>query len=112
MKTFIFLAVLLGALSIAAASTNRRDKLLNALQQLKLAEAQSMRDSLVEKQDYRDVLAQAFISKLENEVQKQDMDDEERAEMESLISRIKQKFSNLRNKFRAFGGKVKRFFHG
>ena len=124
MKTVIFLAVLLGAVCITCTaatpySSNQQseDKLLNALKQLSAAEVQSPQDSLVEEQEEEDdtALAQLYLHLLENEVQKQNMSDEDRAEMESIFSKLKQKFRNFRNKivkgYRRFKQKVKKFFH-
>ena len=112
MKTFILVAVFLGALCISysaatPSSSNREDKLLKVLQQLNVAEVQSPQDSLVEEQD-KTALAQLFLRLLENEVQKQDMSD---AEIESIFSRLKQKFANFRNKVKGAFKKVKNFFH-
>ena len=124
MKTVIFLAVLLGAMCITCTaatpySSNQQseDKLLNALKQLSAAEVQSPQDSLVEEQEEEDdtALAQLYLHLLENEVQKQNMSDEDRAEMESIFSKLKQKVRNFRNKivkgYRRFKQKVKKFFH-
>lgn len=56
-----------------------------------------------------------YVHKLEREVQMQDFDDEERAEVESLLSTLKDKFLNIGSKvksgFKKFGSKVRNFFH-
>lgn len=92
MKTVILLAVL-GAVCITYAaatpySSNQQfeDKLLSVLKQLRAAEVQSPQDSLIEEQEDDDTaLAQHYLHLLENEVQKQDMSDEDRAEIQSIL---------------------------
>ena len=88
------------------ASSNRAAKLRSFLNK---AHAQTS-------QDTRAVVAQVFVRLLEGKVQKQDLSDEERARMASLISKIKQKFSSFGNRlksgFKTFESKVKHFFHG
>ena len=67
-------------------------------------------------QDARAALAQVFVRFLEGKVRKQDLSDEDRAKMASLLSKIKQKFSTLgsklKNGFKTFQSKVKNAFHG
>lgn len=114
MKTMVLLAVLLGVVCISYStaspySSNQEKRLISSLvQQL------SSQDLVVEEQEDNDdtALAQFYLNLLENEVQKQDMSDEDRAEMENFFSRIKQKFRNLRSRIVKGFGKVKNFFHG
>lgn len=113
MKTLVLLAVLIGVVCITYStatpySSNQEKKLISSLvQQL------SSRDSVVEKQEDDDniALAQVYLRLLENEVQKQDMSDEDRAEMESIFSKWGKKFKNFRNKIAGGFRKFKNFFH-
>ena len=111
MKTLVLLAVLgVVCITYSAAtpySSNQENRLLSSLQQL------SSHDSVIEEQEDDDdtALAQLYLHLLENEVQKQDMSDEDRAEMESIFSKLKQKFTNFGNKIAGGFRKVKNFFH-
>ena len=113
MKTLVLLAVLIGVVCITYStatpySSNQEKKLISSLvQQL------SSRESVVEKQEDDDniALAQVYLRLLENEVQKQDMSDEDRAEMESISSKLRNKFKNFRNKIAGGFRKFKNFFH-
>ena len=113
MKTLVLLAVLIGVVCITYSTatpyaSNQEKKLISSLvQQL------SSQESVVEKQEDDDniALAQVYIHLLENEVQKQDMSDEDRAEMESFFSKLRNKFKNFRNKIAGGFRKVKKFFH-
>ena len=114
------LAILLGALcithstAVTSSSFSRDDRHLRVLQQLSVAEAQSL---LVEEQEDRTALAQLFLHMglLENEVQKQDMNDGEKAEMEAILSRLRKFFTHLGHTigkgFKRFGQTVKEFFN-
>lgn len=113
------LAILLGALCIThstaatSSSFSRDDRLLRVLQQLSVTEAQSL---LVEEQEDRTALAQLFLHMglLENEVQKQDRNDREKAEMEAILSRARNLFARLGHTvgkgFNRFGQAVKDIF--
>ena len=111
MKTLVLLAVLgVVCITYSAAtpySYNQENRLLSSLQRL------SSRDSVVEEQENDDdtALAQIYLRLLENEVQKQDMSNEDRAEMESIFSNLKQKFKNFGNKVAGGFRKIKSFFH-
>ena len=113
MKTLVLLAVLLGVVCISYStaspySSNQEKRLISSLvQQL------SSQDLVVEEQEDNDdtALAQFYLNLLENEVQKQDMSDEDRAEMENIFTRIRRGFANFRNKIRRGFQKVKNFFH-
>ena len=60
-----------------------------------------------EQQDGRPALAQLYIRMLENEAQMQDFSDEERAQIESILSWIKKKFNTVGTKIRSGFNKVK-----
>lgn len=113
MKALVLLAVLIGVVCVTYSTatpytSNQEKKFISSLvQQL------SSQDSVVEKQEEDDnvPLAQVYIHLLENEVQKQDMSDEDRAKMESFFSKLKQKFSNFGKKVAGGFRKFKNFFH-
>ena len=108
MKSFVFFAVLLGALCItystASPSFSRDSELQMILNQLN--EAKAERDAFVEAQDARDqaALAQIFVRLLKNEVQNQSYSDGKKAEIESLLHRLgrwlKKRFEDLGKKIR------------
>ena len=115
MKSFVFFAVLLGALCItystASPSFSRDSELQMILNQLNEAKAEwdafvDAQDALVEAQDARDqaALAQIFVRLLKNEVQNQSYSDGKRAEIESLFHRLgrwlKKRFEDLGKKLR------------
>lgn len=111
MKTLVLLAVLgVVCITYSAAtpySSNQENRLLSSLQQF------SSQDLVAEEQEDNDdtVLAQLYLQLLENEVQKQDMSNKDRAEIESIFSNLKQKFANLGNKIAGGFRKIKDFFH-
>jgi hypothetical protein len=116
MKALVLLAVLIGVLCITYSAatpyaSNQEDQLISSL-----AQQLSSQDSAVNVQEQDDdnddtALAQVYLHLLENEVQKQDMSDDDRAEMESIFSKLKRKFTNFRNKikggFRNIKNKIK-----
>lgn len=115
MKTLVLLAVLLGVVCITySAATPYSSNLVQENKRMirSLMQQLSSRDSLVEEQEDDDdtALAQFYLRLLENQVQKQDMNDEDRAEMESIFSNLKKKFSNFGKKVAGGFRKVKNFF--
>ena len=63
-----------------------------------------------EQQHGRSALARLYICMQENEAWMQDFSDEERAQIESVLSRIKKKFNALGTRIRGGFSKVKNFF--
>ena len=117
MKSFVFFAVLLGALCItystASPSFSRDSELQMILNQLN--EAKAERDAFVEAQDAKDqaALAQIFVHLLENEVQNQSYSDEKKAEIESwLLNKFRALGRKIKGGFKKFGQKVKNAFRG
>ena len=112
MKTPVLLAFLLGVVCISYSaaspySSNQEKRLISSLvQQL------SSQDLVVKEQEDNDdtALAQFYLNLLENEVQKQDMSNEDRAEMENIFAGIRRKFANFGNKLRRGFRKFKNFF--
>lgn len=93
-----------------SSSSDRETKLLKAIKMLGQVKAQTPKDAVVEEQDDRAALAQLYVRLLENEVEKQDFSDEDRAEIESLLSRMRQKFAALGRRIKGGFRKVKNFF--
>ena len=89
-------------------------KLLKLL--ISKVKAQASQGNIAEAQNDKIALAQLYIHLLENKVQEQDyVSDEDKAEIQSLISGIKDAFSTFGNKlkggFNTFGSKVKDLFN-
>ena len=109
MKLFAFLVITFCVLcvtcAIASSSLKRENRLRTA------------RSTSVERQDEDDRLALAQLHlRLMNEAKKQDFSDKDKAEIESILSSIKDRFVNLGDKIKngltSFGSKVKNFFQG
>ena len=79
-------------------------------QLLHQAKAQTSRGTILEAQDDKTALAQLYVHLLESQIQKQ----EDKAEIQSLTSDIRDTFSTLENKlkggFKTFESKVKDLF--
>ena len=106
MKTLILCAVLFVSLCVTFAAASSSSKKEN---ELRVA-----RSAVVERQD-ETALAQLYFRLLENEVKQQDFSDEDRAKIESILSKMRNFFHGLGHKIRrgfsSFGSKVKKAFH-
>ena len=113
MKSFLFFAVLLGALCISYSapsySSDQEVELQAVFNQLleRESKAQEVLNNAIETQDDKTALAQLYFRLLENEVQKQGLSDEDMAEMQSILDKLRAFGRKVKNAFNKLGKKIK-----
>ena len=109
--SLVILCAIFGLLSIAhAAPKQKRDlsSMKDLIREIK-AESNSAR---VQDNEEDEAIAQLFLKLLEKEAKAERYEGSDKlAQTDSIFSRIKNWFHNVKTKFHNFGGKVRRFFH-
>lgn len=109
MKPSVLLAVLFGVLCVTYAVSSSSSKKETRIRTARNIAAERQNDEV------KGALAQLYRRLMENEIKQQDFSDADRAEIESIASKIRNLFHGLGNKiksgFTKLGGKIKKAFH-